>query len=81
MKDLIRLLRRFLPPYKGKVGLNFLFNLLAAVFGAFSFILLEPVLGILFGTADKVRELVPFEFSAEAIRNNLSYLITWVIDA
>lgn len=81
MKDLIRLLRRFLPPYKGKVGLNFFFNLLAAVFGAFSFILLEPVLGILFETADKVRELVPFEFSAEAIRNNLSYFITWVIDA
>ncbi|MGV8093407.1 MAG: ABC transporter ATP-binding protein [Mangrovibacterium sp.] len=80
MKDIFKLLRRFLPPYKGKVVLNFLFNLLAAIFGAFSFILLEPVLGILFGTAEKVRELEPFEFSPEAIVNNLSYFITWVID-
>lgn len=80
MKDIIRLLRRVLPPYKGKVALNFLFNLLAAIFGAFSFILLEPVLGILFGTADKVRELMPFEFSPEAIENNLSWFITRVID-
>jgi subfamily B ATP-binding cassette protein MsbA len=80
VKDIIRLLRRVLPPYKGKVALNFLFNLLAAIFGAFSFILLEPVLGILFGTDEKVRELLPFEFSTEAITNNLSYLITWVMD-
>ena len=80
MKDIVKLLRRVLPPYKGKVALNFLFNLLAAIFGAFSFILLEPVLGILFGTDEKVRVLLPFEFSMEAITNNLSYFITWVID-
>ncbi len=80
MKDIIRLLKRVLPPYKGEVALNFFFNLLAAVFGAFSFILLGPVLGILFGTADKVTELMPFEFSTEAIQNNLAWLITRVID-
>ncbi|WP_423128170.1 ABC transporter ATP-binding protein [Gaoshiqia sp. Z1-71] len=80
MKDLIKLLRRFLPPYKGKVGLNFLFNLLAAVFGAFSFGLLSPVLGILFGTEEGVTELLPFEMSVKVILNNLSYFITWVID-
>ena len=79
MKDILRLLRRVLPPYKGKVVLNFLFNLLAAIFTAFSFVLLEPVLGILFGTAEKVTELLPFEMTSEAITNNLSYFITWVI--
>ncbi|MGE4586941.1 MAG: ABC transporter transmembrane domain-containing protein, partial [Mangrovibacterium sp.] len=81
MKDLIRLLRRFLPPYKGKVALNFLFNLLAAIFGAFSFTLLGPVLGILFGTAQEVRELHPFEFTVESIGNRLAYFITWVMDS
>ena len=81
MKDLIKLLRRFLPPYKGKVVLNFIFNLLAAIFGAFSFGLLSPVLGILFETKEYVRELMPFEFSAKAIENNLSYYITWIIDS
>ena len=80
MKDIIRLLKRVLPPYKSKVALNFFFNLLAALFGAFSFILMGPVLGILFGTAEKVRELMPFEFSPEVIQNNLSWLVTWVID-
>ncbi len=80
MKDLIKLLRRFLPPYKGKVILNFVFNLLAAVFGAFSFVLLSPVLGILFETKESVRELMPFELSTEVIENNLSYFFTLIID-
>ncbi len=60
--------------------LNFVFNLLAAVFGAFSFGLLSPVLGILFETKEYVRELMPFEFSAKVIENNISYGITWIID-
>lgn len=80
MKDFIKLLRRFLPPYKGKVGLNFLFNLLAAIFGAFSFGLMSPVLGILFGTKEAVHQLMPFEVSLKVIENNLSYFITWIID-
>lgn len=80
MKDLIKLLRRFLPPYKGKVVLNFVFNLLSAVFGAFSFVLLSPVLGILFETKESVHELMPFAFSREAIENNMSYLFTQIID-
>lgn len=80
MKDLINLLRRFLPPYKGKVVLNFVFNILAAVFGAFSFGLLSPVLGILFQTKEYVRELIPFELSAKVIENNISYYITLIID-
>lgn len=80
MKDLIKLLKRFLPPYKSKVVFNFIFNLLAAIFGAFSFGLLSPVLGILFGTKESVRVLMPFELSAKVIENNLSYFITWIID-
>ena len=81
MTDLVKLLRRFLPPYKGSVVLNFVFNLLAAIFGAFSFGLLSPVLGILFETKEYVRELIPFEFSVKVIENNLSYYITWIIDS
>ncbi|MBN2634932.1 MAG: ABC transporter ATP-binding protein [Prolixibacteraceae bacterium] len=80
MKDIIRLFRRLLPPYRGKVGLNFLFNLLAAIFGAFSFLLLEPVLGILFETKELVHELIPFSFTKEAIENHLSYFFTLIID-
>ncbi|HKJ41180.1 MAG TPA: ABC transporter ATP-binding protein [Sunxiuqinia sp.] len=80
MKDFVKLLRRFLPPYKGKVALNFLFNLLSAIFTAFSFTLLAPVLGILFGTQEAVHKLMPYRMSADVIQNNLGYLITWVSD-
>ncbi len=80
MKDLFKLLRRFLPPYKGKVALNFIFNFLAAIFGAFSFGLLTPVLGILFQTREEVHTLLPFEFSAKVIENNLTYYTTQLIE-
>ena len=80
MKDLFKLLRRFLPPYRGKVALNFIFNLLSALFGAFSFVLLTPVLGILFETKESVHELMPFQFSREVIENNFSYFFTQIID-
>ncbi|PIF04983.1 MAG: antibiotic ABC transporter ATP-binding protein [Draconibacterium sp.] len=80
MRDLLKLLRRFLPPYKGKVLLNFLFNLLSALFGAFSFILLTPVLGILFKTEEAVYDRIPFELSREAIENNMAWFFTHIID-
>ncbi|MBK5202594.1 MAG: ABC transporter ATP-binding protein [Prolixibacteraceae bacterium] len=80
MKDIFKLFRRLLPPYKWNVVLNFLFNILAAVFGAFSFGLLSPVLGILFKTEEAVYTIAPWEFSAKAIINNLSYYITWLRD-
>ncbi len=80
MKDLFKLLKRFLPPYKGKVALNFIFNFLAAIFGAFSFGLLTPVLGILFQTREEVHTLLPFEFSAKVIENNLTYYSTQLIE-
>ena len=80
MKDIFKLFRRFLPPYRKQVGLNFLFNLLAAIFGAFSFSLLSPVLGILFGTKESVTKLMPWHLSMDALTNNISYFITWVIN-
>ncbi len=52
MKDFLKLLRRFIPPYKWKLVLNIVYNVLSAVFGAFSFILLIPSLQILFGTQE-----------------------------
>jgi subfamily B ATP-binding cassette protein MsbA len=54
MKGLYLLFKRFLPPYKGYVALNFIFNLLGQIFGAFSFLALIPVFGLLFGTIQLV---------------------------
>ena len=80
MKGLYLLLKRFLPPYKGYVGLNILFNLLGQIFGAFSFIALIPVLGILFGTL-QMADIKPVEWALtkESLSDNFMYLISQVI--
>lgn len=49
---IIRLLARFIPPYKWKVVLNFLFNLLSTIFSLFSFATIIPALQLLFGISE-----------------------------
>ena len=50
MKNYIfHILRRFVPPYKGQMALNMLFNLLSTILSLFSFAAIIPVLRILFG--------------------------------
>lgn len=48
MNDFLRLLTRFVPPYKKYLALNILFNLLAAFLTLFSFALIIPILEMLF---------------------------------
>ncbi|HNW51806.1 MAG TPA: ABC transporter ATP-binding protein [Prolixibacteraceae bacterium] len=79
MKRLSILLKRFLPPYKWWVVSNIVFNILGAVFGAFSFLALSPILGILFGTEKPVTEAVPFSFSIEGIKHNVYFKISEII--
>ena len=52
MKDFLKLLRRFVPPYKKYLVLNILFNILSAFLTLFSFALIIPILEMLF----KVKE-------------------------
>jgi ATP-binding cassette, subfamily B, bacterial MsbA len=79
MKRLFTLLKRFLPPYKGWVISNIIFNILGAIFGAFSFLALSPILGILFGTQSPVTEPIPFAFSLDSVKHNLYYKISLII--
>ena len=44
-----RLIKRFVPPYKGYMALNIFFNLLSTILSLFSFAAIIPVLRILFG--------------------------------
>ena len=48
MKDFLRILRRFVPPYKKYLVGNVLFNILSAILNLFSFALIIPILQILF---------------------------------
>ncbi|MFV0290156.1 MAG: ABC transporter ATP-binding protein [Mangrovibacterium sp.] len=76
MKDLFKILQRYLASYKSEVGLNILFNVLSAIFTAFSFVFLAPILGILFNTDEEVFTKVDWAMSMEAIEHNAAYYIT-----
>ena len=48
MKEFLKILRRFVPPYKKYLILNIIFNILSAVLTLFSFALIIPILEMLF---------------------------------
>ncbi len=76
MKDFFKILKRFIPPYKRELALNFLFNLLSAIFTVVSVTTLIPILQILFDSSKDVLELRPWSFSTDIITNNVYYHIT-----
>ncbi len=76
MKDFFKILKRFISPYKKQLILNFLFNLLSALFTGFSVMLMIPILDIIFDTAKNVPDLLPWAISKDVIYNNASYYIT-----
>jgi subfamily B ATP-binding cassette protein MsbA len=76
MKEFFKILKRFIPPYKERLILNFLFNLLSALFTVFSMVLLSPILEILFGMSEDVNEFIPWAANLDIIKNNLYYYVT-----
>ena len=81
MRQYITILRRFVPPYKGQMGLNILFNLLSTVLSLFSFAAIIPVLRILFGLTEMEVEWVDLDQihglqqTIAALRTNLYCLL------
>lgn len=79
MKEFFKVLRRFVPPYRRYLVLSVVFTLLSAVLNVFSFMVLIPILQILF----KVTAPVEVDFIAwstmnadnakEVLMNNLQY--------
>lgn len=76
-----KILRRFVPPYRGQMALNILFNLLSTVLSLFSFAAIIPVLRILFGlTAVDVQwvemsTVSGLQETIAALRTNLYYIL------
>jgi subfamily B ATP-binding cassette protein MsbA len=68
MKDFLKILKRYLPPYKKHIFLNVIFNFLGALFGIFSFITMIPALKILFNSSKKVYGFLDLESSLQNIR-------------
>ncbi len=80
MKGLYLLLKRFIKPYKRYVILAFVFNLLGAIFGAFQFAALQPVLEVLFGIHKEViAKPAEWALTIDSIKNNVIYQLTDII--
>ena len=65
MRDFIRILKRFVPPYKKYMVLNIVFNVLSAILNLFSFALIIPILQILFKIAERDRKSTRLNSSHE----------------
>ncbi len=72
-------MKRFIPPYKWKVVMNIVYNILGAVFGAFSFAMLIPALRILFKTEEIMTEKTDLVLSMDSITDNFNYYISQFI--
>ena len=83
MKEFMRVLRRFIPPYKKYLVLSVVFNILSAVLNIFSFATLVPMLNILFKTGDTERatQLMPWSWSHldDVALNNMNYYVNQLI--
>ena len=83
MKEFIKVLRRFVPPYKKYLVWSVVFNILSAILNIFSFMAIIPILQILFQTGDAEAPLQLVEWGwdnlQEAFTNNANYYISRLI--
>lgn len=90
MKDFLRILRRFVPPYKKFMVWNVIFNVLSAILNLFSFALIIPILNILFKISDETYTytdwtFAPFSLEAwkatpELLKNNFFWYVSDMIE-
>ena len=66
MRDFLRVLRRFVPPYKRYLVLNIVFNILSAILNLFSFALIIPILQILCKINESHYSFMPWQFDASS---------------
>lgn len=90
MKDFLRILGRFVPPYKKFMVWNVIFNVLSAILNLFSFALIIPILNILFKISDETYAytdwtFAPFSLEAwkatpELLKNNFFWFVSDMIE-
>ena len=68
MKDFIKVIRRFVSPYKFLLALNIFFNIFSTLLSLFSFGLIIPILQILFKMDTKVYAFMPWD-GAESFKD------------
>lgn len=90
MKDFLRVLRRFVPPYKKYMVWNVIFNFLSAILNLFSFALIIPILNILFKINDETYTYMDWAFNPmsleswkvlpEVLKNNFFWFVSNMIE-
>lgn len=90
MKDFLRILRRFIPPYKKFLSWNIFFNILSAILNLFSFMLIIPILNILFRLQDTNYEYISWTFDPmnwdfwknifDILKNNFFWFVSHIIE-
>lgn len=79
MKEFLKVLGRFLPPYKRYLAQSVIFNILSAVLNVFSFAALIPILKILFQTGDTAVATRMMHFGEagadDVLSNNANFMV------
>ncbi len=85
MKEFFKILKRYIPPYKKSLILSLIFTFTSAVLNVFSFMIIIPILQILFKITDvKDVEFIPWSevnienFSEVALNNGNYYLNNFI---
>lgn len=85
MKEFLKVLRRFVPPYKKNLILSVIFNILSAILNIFSFAAIIPILQIIFQTESRNANV---EWMAlgdgeikEVLGNNADYVVQQMINS
>lgn len=84
MKEFIKILYRFVPPYKKYLVLNVLFNVLSTILSLLSFGAIIPILQILFQLNDQSYQYIPFSWDGklvETVKNNFYWYMTQLLEA
>jgi subfamily B ATP-binding cassette protein MsbA len=83
MKEFLRIIKRFVPPYKKYLGWSILFNILSAILNIFSFAAIIPILQILFNTKDHATTTKLMEWGSASfdtvLSNNADYYVRELI--
>ena len=82
MKEFWKILKRYVPPYKGYLAGSVAMNVLSGLFNVFSFSLLIPILQILFNVGENTYEFIPWHkgMPFNEISNNVYWYISQYVD-
>lgn len=83
MKDFIRILLRFVPPYKSQLILSVVFNILSTILSLFAFAMIIPILEILFKINEEIYHYIAWSGMAnvkEWVVNNFYWYVSHLVE-